>query len=116
MARNKNLTPDRVHPLGKKLLWVERPENIRRMIIGLAGLCILLFLGDFIIHRHSHFKAEAIPGFYGVFGFFAFAFIIFATKVLRAMIGRDENYYAPKSIDTESYPAEGLDIKDHPDD
>ncbi|MEE9315147.1 MAG: hypothetical protein V3V02_10910 [Rhizobiaceae bacterium] len=115
MAARKKSQPDIIHPIGEKLLWVEKPENIKRMIIGLGILCLLLFLGDFIIHRHGHFEIEAFPGFYGVFGFLAFSFIIFATKVLRMVIGRDEDYYAPNAIDAEKYPPEGLEIKEHND-
>ena len=115
MAKMKMTKPENIHPIGEKLLWVEKPENIRLMIIGLAVFCALLFLGDFIIDRHGHFELENIPGFYGIFGFLAFSFIIIATKFLRMIIGRKEDYYAPNAIDAEDYPPQELDIKEHGD-
>ncbi len=116
MAKKKTNNQDTLHPMGKKFLWVEDPANIRQMIIGLTIVCALLFLGDFVIDRHGHFELEELPGFYGIFGFLAFSFIIFATKILRMIIGRKENYYAPNAIDSEEYPVEELEIREHGDD
>lgn len=115
MAARKKNQNENIHPVGKKLLWVEKSENISLMIKGLAIFCGLLFLANLFIHLHGHFEIEAIPGFYGIYGFIAFAFIVIATKFLRMMIGRDEDYYAPDVVDSEKYPEEGLDKKEYGD-
>lgn len=115
MAAKKTRKNKKIHPIGKKLLWVEKSENITLMIKGLAIFCALLFVANVFIHLHGHFAIEAIPGFYGVYGFIAFAFIVIATKYLRMAIGRDENYYAPHVVDTEKYPDEGLEKKEFDD-
>lgn len=105
--------PKDLHPLGAKLLWVEKDTNIVWMIQGLGVLCAILFLADFIAGRHPYFVTEGLFGFYAIFGFLAFSSIVIATKYLKRLIGRPEDYYAPNSIDPEAYPPEGLDVKDH---
>ena len=115
MAKAAHKKKDKVHPLGAKLLVLEEDRTISLMIKGLAAFCGLLLLINLFIHLHGYFAIEAIPGFYGVAGFVAFAFIIFATKALKAVIGRDEDYYAPHAIDAEKYPDNGLDIQEYDD-
>ena len=101
--------------IGKALTKLERPEIIMNMIVGLAALCGLLLIGDLFHLRHGKFEAEYLIGFYAFFGFLAFAFIIFATKVLKKLISRKEDYYAPNVVDAEDYPEGELDIKEHGD-
>lgn len=115
MAKRTLKKDQNIHPIGKKLLWVEEDKNIWLMIKLLGGFCALLVLANLFIHLHGHFSIEAIPGFYGVYGFIAFAFIVIATKYLRELIGREEDYYAPNVVDPEAYPQEGLEKKDYGD-
>ncbi len=106
---------DNLGPIGKALTKLEQPDVIMKMIYGLAGFCALLLIADFFHLRHGKFESEDLIGFYAFFGFLAFAFIIFATKVLKNIIGRREDYYAPHVIDTEDYPEDELDVKEHGD-
>ncbi len=115
MAAKRTKKPDRISPIGERLLPLEKPDNIRRMIVALAIFCGLLFLADFVIHRHGHFPVENLPGFYGIYGFCAFTFIIFAVKLLRRLLWRPENYYGNKAVNSEKYPPEGLDVKEYGD-
>lgn len=108
--REENLTK-----IGKSLTRLEQPDVITKMIIGLGVLCVLLFIGDFFHLRHGKFESEDFIGFYAFFGFLAFAFIIFATKVLKVLIARKEDYYAPNVVDPEDYPEGELDVKEHGD-
>lgn len=55
--------------------------------------CVIVFLADFIVHRHAHFKFESWPGFYALFGFAAYVFIVLSAKQLRRLIQRKNNYY-----------------------
>jgi len=112
MARRPKKS-EQIHPMGKRLLWVEKAENISLMIKVLAAFCALLFIANLFIHLHGYFDIEAVPGFYAVYGFIAFAFIVIATKYLRMIIGREEDYYAPHVVDTESYPDEELEMQEH---
>ena len=115
MAKRASSGKDKLHPIGEKILWVEKPENISKMIKGLAIFCGLLFVINLFVHLHGHFDIEAIPGFYGVYGFIAFAFIVITTKYLREVIGREEDYYAPGVIDPENYPDDELNRDEHGD-
>jgi len=100
-------------PLAQRFLWVESPAAVRRAVLILAALCALLFVADFIIHRHSYAPYEHVPGFYALTGFLAFSFVIFTATALRWIIRRNETYYAPHAVDAESYPDEGLERKQH---
>src|SRR5680860_146922 len=91
--------------LGRLLTWVDRPGNVNTIIKILAGVCVLLILVDFTFDKHRHFEFENLIGFFGFFGFFAFGSIVLASKALRTIIKRPEDYYAPKSIDAEATPA-----------
>ena len=115
--------PDWLDPVaivmkGKKIAaafaWVESPTAVNMAIKILAGLCVLLFLLDFIIHRHTYAPGEGMWGFYAFTGFIAFTLIVLGAKLLRSWILRDENYYGAQSIDSEEYPVSQLEIKSHP--
>ena len=116
MAKKPKVTDDQLSPLGKALTKLEQPEMIGNMIAGLAGLCGLLVIGDLFGLRYGKMDVEAYFGFYAAFGFLAFAFIIFSTKVLKKLISRKEDYYAPNVVDPEPYPEEELDVKEHSND
>jgi len=104
---------------GKKIAaafkWVESPTAVNMAIKILAGVCILLFLLDFIVHRHSYVPGEGMWGFYAFTGFIAFTLIVLGAKRLRSWILRDENYYGAQSVDSEEYPASQLDIQNEHD-
>ena len=95
-------------PLARAFLWVESESKVKLAILILAGLCAVLFLLDFLVHRHSYAPKEGTPGFYALTGFLAFSFIVLGSAALRWFIARSENYYSPNSVDAEEYPEEGL--------
>ena len=112
--------PDENLPkLGKALTILENPDVISKIIVTVGAFCAMLLIGDLFHLRHGKFSAEDTFGFYAAFGFLAFSFIIFATKVRKKLISRPEDYYAPNVVDAEDYPApEGtteLDKKEHGD-
>jgi hypothetical protein len=78
--------------------WFERPQNIRRMIIGLVVVCVLLVLADlFYENPHPHFgKVETFFGFQAWFGFIAFVAVVFLGTLLRPLIKKPEGYYDPE--------------------
>jgi prolipoprotein diacylglyceryltransferase len=73
--------------------WFDRPENVRKLWYGLLAVAGVLTISEFLYEHHPHFEIENIPEFFEVFGFFAFVFIVFAGKLLRTIIMRDEDYY-----------------------
>lgn len=73
--------------------WFERQANINKLWYGILVIAGLLTISEFAYERHPHFEIEKIPGFFEIFGFIAFVFIVFAGKALRPLIMRDEDYY-----------------------
>ena len=110
-----NKSNENITRLGKALTIVEKPDVITRMIVILGAFCAMLIIGDLFGLRYGKLDVEETFGFYSFFGFAAFAFIIFATKVLKKLLSRPEDYYAPNVIDPEDYPADELDVKEHGD-
>ncbi|MEM9554993.1 MAG: hypothetical protein AAGC60_12090 [Acidobacteriota bacterium] len=72
------------------------PPRIAR---GLYAVCAALFVLGVVIAAtthtfdHAHYGFERWPGFYGLFGFASFVFIVFAAKLLRRLVMRPEDYY-----------------------
>jgi len=79
------------HSDGKR--WLDRPENVNRIIYVLFGACAVFVLLDLVLPRHSTFFFEAWPGFYAWFGFFGCVVLVVAAKLMRRALMRPEDYY-----------------------
>ncbi len=87
----------------KKRDWLDRPENIQKVIRGFYLVCALVVVGDLLHqwfgHRHQQgpdalATLEAIPGFYAFYGLVACTVLVLLAKyVLRPAVMRDEDYY-----------------------
>ena len=66
---------------------------MNRVIVALIAVCVLLVGAEFFVHKHGHFAFEEFPLFYALFGFAVFTIAVYAGKLLRALFGRDEDYY-----------------------
>ena len=87
----------------EKDYWLDKPENIKKVIRGFYIVCGLVILADVlhqvISHRHlqgpeSVHGIEAIPGFYAVYGLVACTVLVYLAKyLLRPAVMRDEDYY-----------------------
>ncbi len=73
--------------------WVDKPANQRLVRRFIYIACALLFIADFVVHRHISTPAERIPAFYALYGFVALVGVVMAAKGLRRLIMRDEGYY-----------------------
>jgi hypothetical protein len=82
-----------MHDPGEKQYLFDKPENVSRLLRGLYIVCAILFLLDFIVHRHVYMKWEELPGFYALFGFIAFVVLVEGSKLLRKLVMRKEDYY-----------------------
>jgi hypothetical protein len=56
-------------------------------------VCGILFVLDFILHRHMTHDWEHLPGFYAVFGFIACVVLVLVAKEMRKVVMRKEDYY-----------------------
>jgi len=80
--------------LARALLWADNPKTPGRIFQFLIFTCAALVLTDFIVgQRYDYFYFDGITGFYGIYGFSAFVFVVFAGILLRKLIKRDEDYY-----------------------
>ncbi len=88
--------PDRkadIHPAARPFMWL-LSEPVRKGFMYVVGLGALVFAGlDYVIPRHAHFGFEHIKGFFALFGFVAFSFVVLSGWPLRALTGRPEDYY-----------------------
>lgn len=73
--------------------WLDRPRNVTRLVYGLYALCAALLLADLFYDKHVHFAFEHWFGFFALFGFGAYVFIVLSAKALRRLIKRPEDYY-----------------------
>lgn len=78
----------------KKEYFFDKPKNIKGLFLLFCALLVIYLVAELFIHKHTYFKWEEWPGFYAVFGFVAFVFLILVAKyILRPVIKRKENYY-----------------------
>ncbi len=110
---SENQSPNGLPPMARHFLWADDMSVVQKVIKCLAILCAILFVLDLILHRHAYVPGEGIPGFYAVVGFVAFTLIVLGATQLRRLILRNEHFYAPYSVDAESYPEEGTNKLSH---
>lgn len=99
--------------LGLRLMWLENPRNVERVVYGLYILCAGLFLADFLYHKHVYLGVEEFPGFYALYGFFMCAALVICAKMMRVVLKRPEDFYAPRDVEDEPYPEDQLGRDDH---
>lgn len=78
---------------GEKEYFFDRQRNIDRFLMVFYVVCAVLFVLDFVIHRHTMHHLEELPGFYAVFGFVAFVALVVGSILLRKLVMRKEDYY-----------------------
>lgn len=93
----------------EKPRWLDDPSNVRRFLYGFFLLCGICIVADFVFsfgwHKHHAFsdesiaaKIEAMPAFYGFYGFVSCTLLILISKVMRGfgkikILMRDEDYW-----------------------
>lgn len=115
MAQNQKDDPSTYPALGRWMTWVDKPGSGIKILWALILICIGVFALEWTYEKKSHFGAEDIKGFYAFYGFVMFTILILAAKGLRVLIKRPEDYYGDKAVDTEEYPDDQLDKRDHGD-
>jgi len=98
--------------LGRAINWVDRPGNAMKLVKGLAATCALVLMAQLTYTSHPHMAVEGVFGFYAAYGFVMFSGLIFAATLLRVLVKRREDFYAPDVIDTEDYPPEELGLEE----
>lgn len=107
--------PDNLPWLGRKLLFLDNMKNVDRIVYGIYGICALLVLADFFYKKKYYVSVENIPGIYAYYGFFMCAGLVLGARAMRLVLKRDEDYYAPYDVESEVFPEDGLERKEHGD-
>ena len=101
MNKEKKLKKS-INPTGSFLFdWLQYKNSVRVIIWILVIVCVVLVITDFIYDRYGHFRIEETPGFFAGYGFIMFSLIILGATILRFFVGKTEDYYGDKAIDSE---------------
>jgi hypothetical protein len=89
--------------------WLDEPRNVSlflKVFFWLCGICLVADLIFFLVsHKHHAFVddslaegMEALPTFYGIYGFLACVALILVSKLMRGINGkkilmREEDYW-----------------------
>ena len=79
--------------------WLDKPGSTNVLYRILLASFAILLLADVLdmlgigYHKHAHYSIENVGGFYAVFGFAAYSFIVGAGWIWRRIVRRDEDYY-----------------------
>ena len=76
-----------------KKYWLDKPRNVKKLLIILYVVCALLLLTDVFYHKHAIISLEESFGFYGIYGFVACVILVVIAKEMRRLLGREEDYY-----------------------
>lgn len=82
-----------LQPQQQKPHLFDNPRNVSWLLRGFYGICVLLFVLDFILHRHIAHGWEGVTGFYAVFGFVACVTLVLIAREMRKILLRKEDYY-----------------------
>ncbi len=80
----------------QKKYWLDKPANVKKLLLILYILCAALLLIDLFYHKHAIIKLEDSFGFYGIYGFVACVILVLVAKKMRHLVGRPEGYYEDK--------------------
>jgi hypothetical protein len=106
-------TEEGVHPMARVLFGWTEAKNIGAILFWvMAGLSLALVAADLLIARHEKIAFANSVGFYGIWGFLAFSFVVLMGWPLGKLLRRDENYYGdaggpPADIDPEIAEGQG---------
>lgn len=86
------------HPLSVLLFsWMRTKLFFRIAMALLAALGAVLIALEFVLSHRPMTSIENIPGFFGVFGFVAFAIAVLSGWPLGKLLRRPEDYYETRS-------------------
>ncbi|MDH4162621.1 MAG: hypothetical protein OEW15_08020 [Nitrospirota bacterium] len=72
----------------------DKPENVKRFLLGFYLLLGISLAAELFVHKHAYFWWEHYPFFHAAFGLVAFVALILAAKhFLGPLVRKRENYY-----------------------
>ena len=97
----------------EKKYFFDNPKNVKRLMHGFYGICVILFLLDFVIHRHVMHSWENLWGFYPLYGFVGCVVLVLIATWMRTFLMRSEDYYDPADTDEQSDSGDNTKIGGH---
>ena len=91
----------------EKQYLFDNPKNIKRLLNCFYGICVLLVVLDFVIHRHIVHSWENLWAFYPIYGFVGCVVLVLVATWMRTFLMRDENYYDSDGSCTEGDKGDG---------
>lgn len=91
----------------EKEYFFDSPSNVRRVLWVFYGICGLLVAADFVVHRHTEFRWEGLPGFYPLYGFVGCVILVFVAKWMRKLLMRPEDYYDRRELESAQRRGQG---------
>lgn len=76
----------------------DNPQNIKRVLRGLYVVCAILFVLDFVLHRHVTHPWDSLWGFYPIYGFVACVLLVLIAKWMRKILMRPQDYYDEEDL------------------
>jgi len=91
--------PDHGHkqPIG----WMDKPDFVKRLFLAFYAICGVLIVAEVVFGKateHPH-PYEGPFGFYAVYGFISFWFLVLLAKPMRKLLIRSEDYYEREGSD-----------------
>lgn len=87
-------TGEGIHPMSKVLFGWTNFKGIGAAVFwGSLILSLLLILADLAVDRHETISFAGAAGFYALWGFGSFAFVVLMGWPLARILRRGENYY-----------------------
>lgn len=73
--------------------WLVRPKTIRRLWVAFVAVLAATVAAGLVVDMHPHFEAERWPAFFAVYGFLACVAMVAGSKLLGALLKREDTYY-----------------------
>ena len=80
-------------------------KHPKRLVWVIASLGLALLIADFILWSLDFY--QEIPVWHGLYGFVMCVALVLGAKLMRRIVKRPENYYAPYATDSESQEKNG---------
>ncbi len=83
------------HGLKEPIGWMDKPDFVKRLFLAFYAICGVLIVAEMIFGKateHPH-PYEGPFGFYAIYGFISFWFLVLLAKPMRKLLIRCEDYY-----------------------
>ncbi|MCW8931368.1 MAG: hypothetical protein OQL19_14150 [Gammaproteobacteria bacterium] len=97
----------------KKKYIFDNPQNVKRILYLLYACCTILFLLDFVIHRHVVHSWENLWGFYPIYGFVGCVILVVVATWMRTFLMRSEDYYESNDDNTNNKKSSDMNEENH---